>query len=333
MARQADAPGHGGVPHRRARQGHRSRAKYTYDINRPGMLHAIAVRSPQPRAKVVSIDLAAALRAPGVRAALASKEPGAEVRYQGDLVAVVAADTQERARDAARLVRAQYEALPHVTNEERAMAPDAPKIFPSGNTRAGSVLEVGDLEAGFKAAAHVVEASYSTHVITHVCLESHGAVCEWNGDKLTAWVSTQGVHSARQQLAQVLKIPEADVRVICDHVGGAFGSKTVVDMATIMCARLAREAKTPVRLMFERKEEHLDTGNRPSAFARVRAGVSADGELTAFDAVTWGTGGAGQVANFPLLYIYQLPTCSSIPGRSGRCVRRDIHKGISSLRS
>ena len=140
--------------------------------------------------------------------------------YQGDVVAAVAADSEERALDAARLVKVQYEVLPHVVREDKSMAADAPKIFAAGNTRAGQTQEFGDLEAGFKAAAHVVEQTYSSQVITHVCLESHGAVCEWSGDKLTAWVSTQGVHATRQQLAQAL-VPEANVRVIASRVAAS----------------------------------------------------------------------------------------------------------------
>jgi xanthine dehydrogenase YagR molybdenum-binding subunit len=197
--------------------------------------------------------------------------------------------------------------LPHVVREDKSMAPEAPKIFPTGNTRAGQAQEFGDLEAGFKAAAHVVEAAYSTHVITHVCLESHGAVCEWSGDKLTAWVSTQGVHATRQQLAQALKVPEANIRVICEYMGGGFGSKVAADAPVVIAARLSKDIGAPVKLMLDRKEEHLDSGNRPSAFSEIRAGVSADGKLTAFDAKTWGTGGAGQGAQFPLPYIYQFP--------------------------
>ena len=283
------------------------RAKYTFDISRPGMLYGKIIRSPHPHAKIVSVDLTAARSAPGVKAALLWKDPGMEVMYHGDAVAAIAADTEDRARDAARLVSVQYEPLPHVSSEARAMAADAPVVFANGNTKPGQSQEVGSLEAGFKAAAHVVEATYWTHVITHVCLESHGAVCEWNGDKLTAWVSTQGVHATRQQLAQVLKIPEANIRVICDYMGGGFGSKIAADAPVTLAARLSKEAGAPVKLMLERKEEHLDSGNRPSAFSQIRAGVSADGMLTAFDAKTWGTGGAGQGAQFPLPYIYQFP--------------------------
>jgi xanthine dehydrogenase YagR molybdenum-binding subunit len=282
-------------------------ARYTYDINRPGMLWARAVRSPHPHAKIVAIDFSAAKKAPGVRAVLAWRDPGAEVMYQGDVVAAVAADSEDHARDAARLVKVTYETLPFSVREATSMDTATPKIFPNGNTRAGQAAEAGDLAAGFKSAAHIVEATYDTQVITHVCLESHGAVCEWNGDKITAWVSTQGVHATRQQLAGALKIPEANVRVICEYMGGGFGSKVSADAAVVIPARLALMTGTPVKLMLDRKEEHLDSGNRPSAFSKIKAGVSADGKCVAFEAQTWGTGGSGQGAQFPLPYIYQFP--------------------------
>jgi len=283
------------------------RARYTYDINRPGMLYGVMVRSPHPHARIVAIDLSAAEKAPGVKATVKAKEAGAKVMYQGDPVAAVAADTEDRARDAARLVKVEYERLPHLSSEAAAMAPDAPVVFPNGNTRKGAAEETGDLEAGFKAAAHVVDATYSTHVITHVCLETHGSVCEWDGDTLTAWVTTQGVHQCAQGFAQSLGIPQSNVRVITQYMGGGFGSKFAPDVQGILCAKLARAAKAPVKLMLDRKDEHLDTGNRPSAFAKIRAGVDANGSLTAFDGESWGTGGAGAGSGFPLPYIYNFP--------------------------
>ena len=282
-------------------------AKYTFDIARPGMLYARTVRSPHAHAKVVAIDTSAAQSAPGVKAVVIWKDPGGEVMYQGDVVLALAADTEDHARDAARLVKVTYETLPHFSREEKSMASGATKVFAAGNTKEGQTQETGNLETGFKAAAHVVEATYATQVITHVCLESHGAVCEWSGDKVTAWVSTQGVHATRQQLAAALKIPETNVRVICEYMGGGFGSKVAADAPIVLAARLAKDAGRPVKLMLDRKEEHLDSGNRPSAFSQIKAGVAADGKLTAFDAKTWGTGGAGQGANFPLPYIYQFP--------------------------
>jgi xanthine dehydrogenase YagR molybdenum-binding subunit len=287
------------------------RAKYSFDINRPGMLYGRIVRSPYPHARVTAIDTSEAQRAPGVRAVLVVKEPGsptAECKFQGDQVAAVAADTEERAIDAARLVKVTYDVLGHVANVDQAMETGAPAwAAGAANTRRGNAEENGNLEEGFKQAAHIVEQTYSTHVITHVCMETHGCVCEWNGDKLTAWITTQGVHASRQQFADGLKIPQANIRCITQYMGGGFGSKTNIGPEGLICAQLARQANAPVKLFLDRKEEHLDTGNRPSAVAKIRAGVSADGMLTAFDGQSWGTGGAGAASGFPLPYIYQFP--------------------------
>lgn len=287
------------------------RAKYTFDISRPGMLYGRIVRSPHPRARIVAIDLEAARRAPGVKAAIVWRDPANAQRntamFQGDEVAAVAADTEEHAIDAARLVKVEYEVLPPVILVDQALAGNAPAVFTGGNVRQGQTQETGDIAAGFKQAAFTVDQTYSTHVITHVCLESHGSVCEWDGDNLTAWVSTQGVSASREGLASGLSIPQANVRVITHYMGGGFGSKLGAEIAVLIAATLAKEAKLPVKLMLDRKEEHLATGNRPSAAARVKAGVGADGMVTAFDAETWGTGGAGAAAGFPLPYIYQFP--------------------------
>jgi xanthine dehydrogenase YagR molybdenum-binding subunit len=292
------------------------RAEYTFDVRRAGMIYGAILRSPYPHARVVSIDLSAAQKAPGVKAALAWREPGSKVMYQGDEVAAVAADTEEHVGDALRLIKVEYEELPHLATVEQAMAPDAPVVFEGGNTKQGTAEEDGDLDAGFKAAAHVVEATYETQVITHVCLETHGSVCEWDGDKLTAWVSTQAVHGTKEGFSQGLKIPASDIRVITQYMGGGFGSKFGPDVQGLICAKLAKQAGVPVKLMLDRKDEHLATGNRPSATAKVRAGVAADGKLTAIDAQTWGTGGAGAGAGFPYPYIYVFPN------------RRRVHKDV-----
>jgi xanthine dehydrogenase YagR molybdenum-binding subunit len=296
------------------------RAKYTFDVTRPGMLYARIIRSPYPHARVLSIDLAPAKQVPGFKGALIHRDPADQktnvVMYQGDEIAAVVADTEEHAIDAARAVKVEYDVLPAVISVQDALAGTAPQVFNGGNVRQGRTDETGDLAAGFKAAAHTIDQTYSTHVITHVCLESHGTVCEWDGDKLTAWVTTQGVNSARDNFASGLGIPQASVRVICQHMGGGFGSKLQLGAEGLICARLAKQVGAPVKLMLDRKEEHLVTGNRPSAAARIKAGVSSDGLITAFDAESWGTGGAGAAAGFPLPYIYQMPN------------RRRAHKDV-----
>jgi xanthine dehydrogenase YagR molybdenum-binding subunit len=286
------------------------RAKYTFDIARPRMLYAKIVRSPYPHARVVSVDLSVANRMPGVKATLVAKDTAGQnnrVMFQGDEVAAVAADTEEHAIDAVRAVKVEYDIQPHVTSEEKALAGTAPQVFTGGNVRAGQPQQSGDIAAGFQAAAHVIEETYATPVITHTCMETHGTVCEWDGDKLTAWISTQGISGARENFASALGIPQANVRVICQYMGGGFGSKALsVGAEGLLCAKLAKAANAPVKLMLDRKEEHLATGNRPSSASKVKAGVSADGVITAFDAETWGTGGAGATAGFPLPYIYRI---------------------------
>src|SRR5918994_7507925 len=292
------------------------RAKYPYDMKRPGMLWGKILRSPHAHARVVAIDISAAEKAPGVKAVLPWRKPGDKVVYQGDEVACLAAQTEEQALDALRLIKVQYEPLPHLATVEQAMRPEAPVVFEGGNIKVGSAEEEGDLAAGFKAAAHLVENTYSTQVQTHVCLETHGCVVEWQGDNLTAWVSTQAVHGTREGFAKALNVPMNNVRVITEYMGGGFGSKFGPDVQGIICARLAKKANAPVHLLLDRKEEHLATGNRPSAYAKIKAGVAADGMLTAFDAETWGTGGAGAGSGYPLPYIYQFPN------------RRRVHKDV-----
>ena len=123
------------------------RAKYTFDIKRPGMLYGRVVRSPHPHARVVSVDLSAAQRAPGVKTAIVWRDPAnAEnnrVMFQGDEVAAVAADTEEHAIDAARLVKVEYEVQPHITLVEPALAGTAPPVFTKGNVRQGQTQETG----------------------------------------------------------------------------------------------------------------------------------------------------------------------------------------------
>jgi xanthine dehydrogenase YagR molybdenum-binding subunit len=288
-------------------------AKYAYDINRPGMLFGRLLGSPHPHARIRSIDLSAAEKHPGVRAALALIDPGGsddttKVRYQGEEVAAVAAVSEEAAEDAIRLIKVDYEVLPHLATVEQAMRPEAPVVFPKGNVSQVSERVEGNVEEALAKATIVLEGQYSTQVQTHTSLETHGGVCEWEGDKLTAWVSTQGVHPARDGIAKALGIPQANVRVITDYMGGGFGSKLGFDRQVVVAARLAKAANAAVKMMLSRKEEHLVTGNRPSAYAKVKAAADPSGKFLAFDAETWGTGGAGQGAGFSVPYpVYVFP--------------------------
>lgn len=274
------------------------KAKYSFDRNLPAMLFAKILRSPHAHARLLEIDLAAAESMPGVRSTHLIKAVGAELKYGGDEIAAVAADSEEQARDACRAIRVKYEVLPFQWSEEEAL-----KSAPEPKTD-----EVGNVEEGLKKADAVVEGSYSCPVITHVCLETHGLVAWWRSEEeLVIYASTQavvGTANAVKNDPLFKNIP--NLKVVCEtpFMGGGFGSKFGPDIQGIAAIELARKAKRPVKLMLERDEEHWAAGNRPSAFARLKIGGTKDGRLVAFDALTFGTGGHSGGAQFPLPYIY-----------------------------
>lgn len=279
-------------------------ATYSYDVNRPRMCYGKMLRCPHGRARIVSIDTAPAQAAPGVVAVHTIADVGATLRYHGDPIAAVAAQTEEQARDARRLMEVEYDVLPHVVTEEDAMLPGAPQVHEDANINIGTAREEGDLAAGFAAADVTFEGVFRTQVQTHSSLETHGVVAEWDGDDLTVWASTQGVHAVKDALAGYFEIPATRVHVQTPVMGGGFGSKLGSGIEDAIAAVLARQSGRPVKMLLERDEEHLDSGNRPSAVARVRAGAARDGALTAFEATRYGTGGITSGANFPLPYIY-----------------------------
>ncbi len=281
-------------------------ARYSYDVNLPRLAYGKILRSPHGRATIVSIDTSTAEAAPGVVAVHTIAMVGGTARYHGDPIAAVAAVTEEQARDARRLIEVQYEVLPHVVFEEDAMAPGAPRVHENGNINMGTAREEGDLTAGFAAADAIYEGDFRCSVQTHSSLETHGVVAEWRGDHLHVWASTQGVHAVKDALANYFEIPATQVHVDTPVMGGGFGSKLGSGIEDAVAALLARSSGRPVKLLVERDEEHLDTGNRPSAVAHIRAGASSDGVLTAFEAIGYGTGGITSGAGFPLPYIYSV---------------------------
>jgi xanthine dehydrogenase YagR molybdenum-binding subunit len=167
----------------------------------------------------------------------------------------------------------------------------------------------GDPDAGFKEAEVVSEGVYGCPVITHCCLESHGSIAEWtDSDHLFSHISTQNVSGLAGQYAQALKIPEANVHVHQDHIGGGFGSKFGIDRWGAYTAQVSKKAGgKPVRVMLERDAELEVAGCRPSAFARVKVGAKKDGTLTAWQSESWGTGGPGGGGAPPMPYVVNIP--------------------------
>lgn len=278
-------------------------ARYTADVRLPGMLYTAFVSCPHPHAMLGRIDSAAALALPGVAGVLTRRDvaaalvPGSrsslggdtalsfgdELRIAGEVVAVVAATDPDVAADGAALVAVEYEPLPHLTNFEQALAPGAPQVHAGGNLLGGGtqVGGRGDCEAGFAEAAVVVEHTYRTPTQIHSCMEPHGSVAVWEGDSLTLYEGTQHVYGTRNLLAAWLGLPQSQVRVICQYVGGGFGSKAEPGVTSLYAALLARQLRRPVRVMYPRALEQLAGGARSATAITVRLGARADGTLTA----------------------------------------------------
>jgi len=279
----------------------RGEAKYTVDVNLPGMLYAKVLRSPHAHARIVKIDVSRAKALPGVKAVLTHKEVGhitvgAEaalddrVRYVGDKVAAVAAESEDVAEEALELVDVEYEVLPAVLHPEEAIKPDAPIIHPDIPMVEGVPnlmervyrYEVGDVEKGFKEADYVFEDRYVTSRQCHVCMEPHVGVASWDSSgKLTYWRSAQSLHMIRTFLARALKMPASMVRVIVPPMGGGFGSKGGGRLEDVLCALLAKEAGRPVKIECTREEEFSTTATRNLCIYHCKTGVKKDGTLTA----------------------------------------------------
>src|SRR5271168_4401385 len=246
------------------------RAKYAYDINRPGLCHGKMVFPPYAHANVKKIDTSAAERMPGVRAVVVMFGEGKEVRWAGQDIVAIAADTEEQARDAARAVKIEYEVLPHLVGDV------TPEKAGSDYSKAGSEATEGDPDAAMKAAEVTVEGTYGAGVITHCCMESHGQTAEWQGDKLTVWASSQNVTGIAGELSKALNIPASSVETITQYMGGGFGSKFQADTWGPACATLSKKAGRPVKMMLERDQELMEAGARPSIYATVKAGAKKD---------------------------------------------------------
>ncbi len=297
----------------------RGAARYTHDIRLPGMLHAVILRSPHPCAILESLDLEAARSAPGVSAVLALAKPGDRLLFAGQDVAAVAAGTLQQAHDALRKISVSYKPQPFVIGTAAAMASDAPLVHTGkveqrategdepgssggatqkGNIRMTPSQKKGDVDKGLRMAKVTHEATYTTQVHTHSALETHSLVVRWDEPtRMTVWCSTQGIFSVRDEMAEVFELKPQDVHVVTEYLGGGFGAKFGASAPGsrmgFVAGELARQAKAPVSLLLDRREEHLCTGNRPDSIQKVTLGASADGTLTAIKVVAHGSAGIG----------------------------------------
>lgn len=286
-------------------------AVYALDLFLPDMLYAAILRCPHAHAIVKNVDTAAAAKMPGVRAVLTDSDADARIpwyfgekgptsrlfdphcRYEGEEIAAVAAETPHQAADALRAIAVEYEELPFVVDLESALKPGAPLIHEGGNQVEGTlVYERGDLAKGFAEAEAIVERTFRTSCEIHTPMEVHGSFAKWDGNRLTVWDTTQGVFQVQQSLADALRLPLSNVRVIGQYMGGGFGSKLEISKHTVIAAILARKTARPVKLFISREESFLCVGNRPANRMTLKAGARKDGTLTALHLINRGAVGA-----------------------------------------
>ena len=322
------------------------RGKYTADVHLPGMLYAYLLGADIPHGRILAVDTSAAERHPGVKAvhviehvygSAELRDPSKEtpsrypvVRYAGQPIAAVAATSQNIAEDAVKLIQVKYDPMSFVVERADARQPDAPLVFPgpadaaatagggggpknvpqTGNVHGPQRKTKGDVEAGLKEADVVVEGEYFTQIQTHSALETHGVVADWKPDELTVYASTQGTASVRDEYAAVFKLPKSKVRVITEFMGGGFGAKFGAGNEGVVAATLSRKAGAPVRLMLDRRQEHI-VSNRPDSHQKLRIGAKRDGTLTAIELTSYGTAGVGTGAGTagPATNLYQ---CANI---------------------
>ena len=278
------------VPRMDAREKVNGRARYTADITRPGMLHAVIVRASTARGRIARVDATAARALVGVYDILLPGDApaktrlfGTEVLYHGQPVAAVCADSLASAERAARAIAITYEPLPFAATFDDAAAPHAPRVKPAGNFAPQSpvIMERGDVAAGLAAADVVITREFRTPVQLHSALEPHGACAEWEGDRLTVWESTQGIFRTRGDVARALDLPLSRVRVIKDYMGGGFGAKNGAGAHTFVAALFAKRMNRAVRCLNDREAEQVDSGNRPATVQRVTIAAKKNGTLTA----------------------------------------------------
>jgi len=267
---------------------------FTADLALPGMVWGAIVRAQHPHARIVSVDTERAAHMPGVLAVATGEDgphlAGEKVRYEGEAVAAVAAETRAQALAAARGIEVRYDPLPVVTDVRSAIRPEAARVHARSESREfpnvcdETTVKRGDIGKGFAAADHIFEDSFETPWVHQGYLEPHASIADWEASgKLTVWTSTQAQFGVRSALARTFKLPMSRVRVIGMPVGGGFGGKGGVILEPV-AAELSRRCGRPVKLVMTQEEEFL--ANRPcgGSVLELKTGVKRSGELVALQA-------------------------------------------------
>jgi xanthine dehydrogenase YagR molybdenum-binding subunit len=299
-------------------------ARYTCDVSLPGMLYAAALRASIPSGRVTFLDATAARRMPGVHAVLTGRdiplipwlhgEPllSSRVRYWGQPVAVVAAESPEQARRAVEAIRVRYRPGKYFVGLDQLPARRHPGMPAPPFTER---VERGDVRRAIASSPAVVTQTYRVPAVLHQALEPHGSVVFWDGGRVLVYDSTQGIYRVRRELAQYLGIGEHRIRVVAEHIGGGFGSKNNCGYYTVLAALLSRATGRPVKFILDRREVSVDCGHRPETIMRVTLGATREGTLRAIDFEAWvalgvdgWVGGPGQIAR----QLYRCPNVRTV---------------------
>jgi len=309
------------------------KAKYTFDVKIPGMLYAKFLRSDFPSGTISEIDLSKAQKLKGVYSVLPAQDDlPLIIRYAGQEIAAVAAETAEIAETALQQITFKHTTSDFVLSVEDAIRENAPLVYQTTvkekttegdlDSSESSVVQEGNIRGpkifpedenaekfdDYLRNCEVIHtAEYRTQVQTHSAMETHGVVVEWGSDdKVKVWASTQGTFSVRNDIADYFKLKYNDVRVITEFMGGGFGAKFGAGLYGIMAAKLSRATGKPVRLMLDRKGEHLSVGNRPDSLQKLSIGATKEGKIKALKLISLGTGGVGTGAGTsgPIKNIY-----------------------------
>lgn len=286
-------------------------ARYGQDLKLAGMLYAKVKHAEYPHAEILKIDTARAKKVRGVAAVLTAADvPGRtafgalvsdnqplakdKVRYLGDAVAVVAAETEAAAAEAVSLIKVKYRELPAVFDPREALEPSAPEIHEGGNRIVHHKTRKGDVEIGFQEADLIIERSYSTQRVDHTYIEPEVVVASLDPDgTLTVEGSHQNIYSIRAAVAAVLGLPLSRVRIVQAALGGSFGGKD--DCMSVLSCRaglLALKTGRPVMLANTREDSLLESYKRHPYFLDYKVGVKKDGTLTAMEIKIVADGGA-----------------------------------------
>lgn len=306
-------------------------AIYTSDVVLPGMLYGKMLLSDFPHASIKSIDTSKAENYPGVFAVhvFDNMIEGAnpkdqeqhdypDVKYAGQAIVGVAAVSDAIAEEALQLIKVEYEYKDFVVDIVEAKEEGAPLVYTTdvdqkasdggeeieeglksqGNVRGPSEGSFyggpkGDVEKGFTEADVVIENTYRTQVQTHCPMETHGVVVDFNNEDVTVYASTQSTKGVRSDFAEHFGLQKSKVRVICEFMGGGFGAKHGLGNSGVMAGYLSKKSGRPVKLMLDRKHEHISAGNRPNSIQHLKLGAMKNGKITAMSLVSYGTAGVG----------------------------------------